>query len=479
MFKPEDLLAQIQNTNNRLWSFDTELKVTVVNKKMQDDYYKAFGIRLEKGSHILENVPEPILSNWKKYYAQALKGESFSIIEKFEIEGVPEYSEIAFNPIIKNGIVIGVACSAKDLSVQKKAELALQKSEANLFAQFENTNDSIWSVDNEYKILTINNTFVESFNQAFNHRLKKGDEVLNYFPEPLRSMWKERYDRALKGEQFKVIDKYDFEDLPQYVEIVYNPIRVDDQIVGVACFTRDITQLKLSENALQEALSAKDKFFSIIAHDLKGPVSNIIELIRMLSDEKFSLSESDRSETLSHLGKAANNVYYLLNNLLNWAISQQKEVEINKDKIYLKEFVNNTIAPYMLNAQIKNIVVENKINDKQFVMADPGTLSLIIANLFNNAAKFTNEHGKISLALKNNNGYDTISISDTGIGMSEELIEKILSAHEIKSTPGTHREIGTGLGLLISHEFIKKHEGHLDIKSTPRKGSTFSFRLPH
>ena len=262
--KVKDLLAQLEHTQDRLWSYDTDLICSYVNSNMSNDFLQAFQVKLEVGTHMLHNVPEPIYSIWKDRYARALKGEHFTVVDHFEIPGVPEYVEVSFNPIFEEDLVVGVACNSKDISIQKNAEINLSKSEANLTAQIENTFDSIWSIDSEYRVVTMNSVFERDFGLAFDCLLKKGDVILDYLPAGLLEIWKERYDRAISGERFSVVDTFGEGEAVNYVEVSYNPVMVENNVIGVACFTRSITALKKSEIAKQEAVESRDKFFSII-----------------------------------------------------------------------------------------------------------------------------------------------------------------------------------------------------------------------
>lgn len=474
--KQKDLIAQLEHTNDRLWSYDRALNCTYVNSNMSEDFLKAFGRRLEIGTSVLDNVPEPIRSVWEERYNRALSGERFTIVDHFEIEGVPEYVEVSFNPIRENGEVMSVACSSKDISVGKRAELKLKQSEANLYAQIENTTDSIWSVSDQYAIVTMNSVFNREFNRVFRCDLQLGDVIINYLPEPYRTIWKERYDRSLAGEKFEIVETHEFEEPATHISIAYNPVLVEGKIVGVACFTRDITALKDSEVELKNALGSRDKLFSVIAHDLRGPIANILQLTKLLKMQKGDIEVHQNA--LNLLANSSASVYRLLDNLLNWALSQQGIIELKPERHPLKKLVHSAIEAYQINANLKRLKVNVEIDPDIYVFADQSTFSSVIANLFNNAIKYTSEGGSIGLDAIPNDKEVTIQIKDTGIGMSKEQIELILQKDSLKSTLGTKHEKGTGLGLVLSKEFIKLNKGKFNIRSEKGKGSVFEFTLP-
>lgn len=474
--KQKDLLAQLEHTNDRLWSYDPDLKCTFVNRNMSDDYLKAFGYRLVPGMSILHNVPEPLLSVWDERYRRALKGIKYTIVDRFEIEGVPEYVEVSLNPVIENDQVISVACSSKDISFSKRVEIQLKQSEANLNAQIENTSESIWSVNERYEMVTMNSTFHTEFNEAFRCNLKIGDPVIRYLPKSIKEVWKKRYDRALAGERFKEVDTFQLSGKTRYIEISYNPVNIEGKNVGVACFTKDITDLKTSALELKEAVDTRDKFFSIIAHDLRGPIANIHQLAQIL---KLSEGNLDQHKlTIEMLANSSGSVYTLLDNLLNWALSQQGIIELKKQTLNLKELIEEGIAPYKLNANLKKLNIEVPVDDRIKVAADRPTVSTIISNLFNNATKYTPEKGMIRISAKGNGKNVYIYIKDSGVGMPQEKVEAILEESTIESTPGTKAEKGTGLGLTLCKEFVRLNGGKFTVESEEGKGSSFGFSLP-
>lgn len=473
--KQKDLIAQLEHTNDRLWSYDQNLICTYVNHNMSQDYLLAFGHSLVIGMSLLYNVPEPFFSVWENRYRRALKGEKFTVVDHFQIKGIAEYVEITFSPILKDGKVRSVACCSKDISKMKRAEVKLKQSEANLNAQIENTTDSIWSVNDRYELVTMNSVFKQAFDRIFSRDLQLGDVLIDYLPDADRAMWKERYDRTLRGEKFEIVESFNYEE-PIYTEISYNPVRVEGKIVGVACFTRDITALKTSELALKKALEARDKFFSIIAHDLRGPISNINQLARLLENQKGDIQ--DQSKALHLLSDSSASVYRLLDNLLNWALAQRGDILVEVEPLDLKHLIETSLEPYLINAELKKLRVKVEIEEGVTVLVDKRTVASIMANLFNNAIKFTKEGGEICFQASRSGDQVTVQVKDNGVGMSQAQIEAIMNSDVVTSTAGTMREKGTGFGLVLTKEFVKLNGGELKITSEKGKGSTFEFAFP-
>lgn len=250
----EEKQALLDNIEDRVFSFNNDLKLIAINANMKSDFFIAFGIDLLENTYVLEGVPEPLFSVWAERYKRVLAGESFEEVDEFKIEGVPAFVKLSFKPLYKNRKIYGGTCHSRDISLQRKAEIQLHTNETHLYAQIDNTNESIWSVDRNIRILTINKVFQTNFKIAFGHKLIKGDYILDYLEGEIKDEWRKRYSRALSGEHFTETDKFEFGDFLQYVEVNFNPIRVDDQIVGVAGFTKDITENVLKQKELEIAL---------------------------------------------------------------------------------------------------------------------------------------------------------------------------------------------------------------------------------
>ncbi|MBU2912523.1 sensor histidine kinase [Reichenbachiella agariperforans] len=476
----KELLDQINHSEDRLWSYDRDLICTVVNRNMSEDFKTAFGYVLKPGDYILENVPEPLNSMWVERYELALQGEKVEFEDQFDIRGVSSYVKVVLVPIIEDERVVGAACTSRDITERRLAELKVIQNEAYLIAQIENTSDAIWSVDRNYNLLTINTAMTVGYEQAIGVRLSVGDNIVESTPERqgVKKMWKGWYDRALRGEHFKELQTFDYGGETAYVELSFNPIRIASEVAGVACFGKSITELKSSELALKKSLESKDRFFSIVAHDLRGPVGNIRELIKILSAKGMKLSASQEQELIKHLRSASENVYELLDNLLSWAMSQQKMVAVDQKEMVVLEVAEDSIKNYRPSAESKMIATQIDIAPDLMVTADQRSLQSTISNLYNNAIKFTDELGTIKITAVRQEGEILFQIEDTGVGMSPQTMEGLFDESNISSLPGTKKELGTGLGLLLCQEFVKLNKGRIWVKSIEGKGSSFFFTIP-
>ena len=236
-------------------------------------------------------------------------------------------------------------------------------------------------------------------------------------------------------------------------------------------------QVAKRTSELEEINDSKDKFFSIIAHDLRGPFSSVVQLLKMLKNEYSNIEEEEKETMIHTLYDSSQRTYDLLENLLIWSMTQIGKVSYKPEKIELKTIIDQNI--FLLNelAKNKNIIVNVDIDQLSTVTADEQMLSTVIRNLISNAIKFTPTSGKISIVGKEEGKQGKISIKDTGVGISKENIQKLFSIAQNTSTPGTNKEQGTGIGLLLCKEFIEMHNGKIWVESELGKGSTFHLTI--
>ncbi len=237
-----------------------------------------------------------------------------------------------------------------------------------------------------------------------------------------------------------------------------------------------LVAIKTSE--LQELNVSKDKFFSIIAHDLKNPFQTIIGFSEMLKEE---IKDGDNATGQNYAGlinTSAVQTMRLLENLLEWANSQRGKITFSPEPINLYELFNEEFIMMNEMAMGKNIELKNSFDDSLMITADKNMIKTILRNLISNAIKFTHKNGKVEVKAVVDDRQAEISVSDNGIGMTKETMAKLFRLDGNLSTRGTENEKGTGLGLFLCKEFIEKHGGKIWVESEPGKGSTFKFILP-
>ncbi len=242
-------------------------------------------------------------------------------------------------------------------------------------------------------------------------------------------------------------------------------------------------ELETTNKKLKELNATKDKFFSIIAHDLKSPFTALLGFSNLLMENYAKYNEEKRKRYIKFINDNLIKTYKLLENLLTWAHSQIGRIEFLPEKINIKTLIYEIISLLEEVAQNKNIKLLDNTESSLFVYADKNMIDTVLRNLITNAIKFTPKGGEIiikahTLTDENNQKITEITVKDSGVGISPEIQSNLFKITETISTKGTENETGTGLGLILCKEFVEKHDGKIWVESEEGKGSIFHFMLP-
>ncbi|MGE4434214.1 MAG: histidine kinase N-terminal 7TM domain-containing protein [Bacteroidales bacterium] len=238
-------------------------------------------------------------------------------------------------------------------------------------------------------------------------------------------------------------------------------------------------EIKLKNEELQKLNSEKDKFLSIIAHDLKSPFNSILGFSNLLI-EQVRVKDYNRIEEYADIVQTSSQrAINLLENLMEWSLSQTGRMEFHPVYFDVVELIHTVTDLSSDVAKQKSIRITSDLLPNMNVYADKNMVSTVLRNLITNAIKFTNTDGKIVISTKVDNNEWSISVRDNGVGMTKDKIERLFRIEENSSTLGTQNEKGTGLGLILCKEFIQKHGGKIFVKSEIGKGSEFSFTIPY
>lgn len=260
-----------------------------------------------------------------------------------------------------------------------------------------------------------------------------------------------------------------------YTQPIYNE---KGNIWAFAQVALDVTELKKTQKLLSETIKTKDKFFDIIAHDLRNPINALNMLIDELLKNYSTLSLDEIYESNIQVQKSVIVLSQLLNNLLEWSRSQTGRLQHNPDYIDISYIVRNVVEINQDAAKIKNISLINNISYGTIVYCDANMLFTIFRNLVSNAIKYTNVGGRVTIDAVDSDDYIEFSIQDNGVGIPEDRLKKLFYVEYVQSTMGTNREKGSGLGLILCKEFVERNGGTITVESELNKGTTFKFRLP-
>jgi signal transduction histidine kinase len=259
-----------------------------------------------------------------------------------------------------------------------------------------------------------------------------------------------------------------------FVEIKEKNVRLEIQNLKLTSINEKVAA---SEKSLKESNAIKDKFFSIIAHDLKGPLATITSFLQIMINYSDGFSEEERIKLAKDMHKSVSNLSALLENLLQWARSQMGHIDFTPKKFPLSRSVQKTHDLLHARAAGKLIDLEIDVDKGIIVFADENMLDFVFRNLLSNALKFTNPGGKIQIKAKMKDQMVEVTVRDNGIGINEEDQSKLFRTDYHLTKPGTFKEEGTGLGLILCKEFVEKNGGKIWVESKPNEGTEFKFTL--
>jgi signal transduction histidine kinase len=237
-------------------------------------------------------------------------------------------------------------------------------------------------------------------------------------------------------------------------------------------------QIENQRDRLQIVNATKDKFFSIIAHDLKNPFTSIIGFSELLIKQYSRFSDEQKIDFIKSINSTSRQTHKLLVNLLQWARAQTGNIKFEPEVVDFSEIAKENLLLQKESAKKKKINIYAEVRDNLMVYVDKNMINTALRNITSNAIKFTNEDGEIKIRAVDMGEFIEVSVEDTGIGIEDKDMKKLFRIDEFYTTKGTNHETGTGLGLVLSKEFVEKNGGNIIVKSQPGKGTKFFFTLP-
>ncbi len=238
------------------------------------------------------------------------------------------------------------------------------------------------------------------------------------------------------------------------------------------------SEIETQRDYLKQLNNTKDKFFSIIAHDLKNPFNSIEGFTQLMIENSHEYDEEKRLKFLKIIKGSTAKASNLLNNLLIWANNQSGKLEYKPEKIELIKQVSDAISLLEIQSVDKDITIIDNIKNNLFVNADMNMLDTILRNLISNSIKFTERKGEIQIFSTIDENFIEITVKDNGIGIADSDVKKIFNIDFKNTNKGTANEQGSGLGLILCKDFVERHGGKIWAQSTINKGSEFKFTLP-
>jgi len=420
--------------------------------------FLVLGVLLIVIMRLIRNVATKLHIN----FAQFTKNLEYSVSHGVELEikniEIEEITQIAseINQVIRN---------------RHEAELLLRQSESLFRVVFQNVPVILIIFDENLHPLRWN---------------KEADSYFN-FEETAKSGFSVLYKQSEIGNLKKIIFADRFNNKEGFREFLI-PTKKGERYQNWAIFDTedkktvsvgyDIHEQKKREKQLDYLNQTKDKIFSIISHDLHGPFNAIMGFAQIYLAKHSTLSEEKKLMYVRQIHDSANNMHKQLLNILQWGRLQSGNIKISIGKVVLEPLVDEVLAILRPQAEIKRIELINIVHENIKVLADASMLFTVMQNLIANAIKFTNPGGRVEITAVTMSEFTTLTVSDNGIGMNNEQLEKIF---DLKNTPrrkGTSNEMGTGLGLHLCKEFVELMEGHIWVTSEEKQGTTIFVQLP-
>ncbi|MDY0078601.1 MAG: histidine kinase N-terminal 7TM domain-containing protein [Bacteroidales bacterium] len=344
---------------------------------------------------------------------------------------------------------------------------------------FTSTPDGLVVLDNKMRIVDANPGSMKIFGW---NKIPLGHSA--------QEVW-QKYPLLVKMSQATDIVSYELEILQEnkrfYYQISSSEILNYKKVkVGCLLIIHDITMrqamqeaIRQSEEKLKKLNAEKDKLFSVIAHDLRGPLGAFAGLTEMVMQQTDDMQPEEMRQLAADMHKSALALQNLLENLLFWSRMQREDVKINIEKLDVKALLEEILNLFQTTIKTKELEVRTSFGEDAKVLADRQMLMTILRNLLSNALKFTQRKGTINLVIQlTRPGIVQIQVADSGIGMDEAMLQKLFNIEGKTGRPGTEGEASSGLGLILSHEFVEKMGGNIQVKSSMGVGSTFIIELP-
>ncbi len=378
----------------------------------------------------------------------------------------------------------------ENIGERKHVREALSVSQSNYRLLAQNSSDVIWTLDNDYQFTYISPSIYLLRGLTPEEAMR--ETIQETMPPHSQEVTHKAIAQGMENERKKnylpvqvEVEQYHKNGTLIWVELSTRAMLNDQgEKIGYVGSSRDITERKLAEKALRESeiklreLNAqKDKFFSIIAHDLKSPFNAIMGFSELLMEQINEKNYKGIDEYAKIIGQSSQRALDLLMNLLEWAQSQTGRKEFSPENFELLNVIDENMRIFDVIAHQKQITINKGLIHEIMIFADKQMVSTVLRNLISNAIKFTQQGGHITITAEKITNEILISVSDNGIGIKPERIKKLFRIDESNSTPGTNNEKGTGLGLILCKEFVENHGGKIWVESEEQNGSTFYFTL--
>jgi PAS domain S-box-containing protein len=402
-----------------------------------------------------------------------INGEKRNVV----ITAVPQYNEDK-QFVGTHGIFI-------DITEYKQAELKLMEVNRKFMSLADNISGFIAYVNADtLKYEFVNDLYEKSFGIPKEKII--GSNLIDIIGDPNYQFALKYINEVKSGKSVSYENSFNLNSGKRWLQVNYTPIfDTSGKVASIAVLNFDITERKQAAETLKEnevkllQLNVdKDRFISILSHDLRSPFNALIGLSEVLKEDLRKLPMDEIEEIVTSINNSIRNTYNLLEEILMWAKAQQGKTPFNPKYLNFRDICNSTLETLDANARAKNIRINFLAEDGVNVFAEEEMLKIVLRNLVSNAIKFSNNGGLITILCEQTPSEVTISVADNGIGIKFDDLLKLFDISQVITTRGTSDEPGSGLGLLLCKAFVEKHGGKIWVESEPGTGSNFKFTLP-
>lgn len=422
----------------------------------------------QKGfEHFIQHGDGPLVNSIREVDALKKDGTKLSV-------------EISVAPI-KAGEYYHAVGIMRDITLRKEQERIIKENEHRMKTLINALPDTLIRYKEDGTIIDYHHPYQVPLMGSIAQ--KEVQHLSEFYPTKVVTLLIDSFKVAFRNNTIEIVEFY----IPYRGEPTYYEARIvpDIQNRDVISIVRDVTQEKVSQHKLKkyseelkELNATKDRFFSIIAHDLRSPFTALVGLASYLEDDIDDMDNEEIRSISRNISKSSKNVYNLLENILQWTRIQTGRIDVKKGTVNLYKTATNIKELYSMTAANKKITIRLLIENSIQVMSDNNIIHTVLRNLVSNALKFTHPGGVVTISAEKTDSDVMVSVTDTGVGMSFEIQNKIFKVDQHVTTKGTHSEKGSGLGLVLCKEFVELLGGTIGVKSVPGDGSRFYFRIP-
>ncbi|MGE0088116.1 MAG: PAS domain S-box protein [Bacteroidales bacterium] len=471
-----------------VFEINANMQIIFINQRCSDFIGYSKEDFLQNSVHLKDIIIPEDFVRMNKIFVENFNGirntcNTFGIIHK---NGSLLNVQLHNNPVWENNKVVSLRCIAINITDKARFEKKLKEQEEKFRLIYENSPIPYQSLNTFVDVIEVNPAWLKKL--GYTREEVVGENFTKFIVPELRDLFLKKFEifkseGEIKDLQFQLMSK----DGRIFIVNYNGKIETNEsgKFIKSHCVFNDITlQIKAentiiqSEQKLRELNATKDKFFSILAHDLKNPFNDIIGFSYLLSSNiyKYDLPKIEQFSNIIH--QSAKLTFNLLENLLDWSRSQTGNLKFIPESFDINELILENIDLFQSTANNKSIKLFNEVDGILHVYADKNMIRTIIRNLISNAIKFTNQGGFVRITGSLSKAYVTISVVDNGVGINYDDQKKLFRIDTNVTRQGTEKERGTGLGLILCKEFIERNGGKIDFESQPGRGSRYFFTVP-